>query len=184
MIRLCLPGTLEYRDIALRVVSAASKLVHAGGGDSRKEADEFDAQVVSAFGEAFNNIAIHGYGGMAVAGDVDMEIDVADERLSIRIMDTGRSFDPLGIPPPEELPERGMGIFIIRSFMDEVRYRSGTPNVLEIVKRWHGAAARPATSEESSHDPKSSPGSGWRMKRVPAPGKAEAPSRHAGQRRR
>jgi serine/threonine-protein kinase RsbW len=175
VIRLSVPGTLEYRDIALRVVSDASKLVHSGSGltESRKEAEEFDAQVVSAFGEAFNNIAIHGYGGRdGKPGDVDIEIEVAGDRLSIRIKDTGKTFDPMSIPPPEELPERGMGIFIIRSFMDEVAYRAGKPNVLEIVKRWHGAAA--ASSGEQPPDPKRGPRSGWRMKKLPASGDHEA----------
>ena len=32
------------------------------------------------------------------------------------------------------LPESGMGLFIIRSFMDEVVYEPGSPNVLRIAK--------------------------------------------------
>jgi len=147
VIRLCVPGTLEYRDIALRVVSAASKLVHANSDSatpaSRKAAEDFDAQVVSAFGEAFNNIAIHGYVD-GRAGDVDIEIDVTGSELRICVRDTGKSFDPSGVPPPEELPERGMGIFIIRSFMDDVTYEvgsAGSPNVLRIMKQWTGAGA-------------------------------------------
>ena len=185
MIRLCVPGTLEYRDIALRVVSAASKLVHANSDSatpaSRKAAEDFDAQVVSAFGEAFNNIAIHGYVD-GRAGDVDIEIDVTGSELRICVRDTGKSFDPSGVPPPEELPERGMGIFIIRSFMDDVTYEvgsAGSPNVLRIMKQWTGAGAAvpvgtphtavpvgtPHTPEGLPSDPKG-PRSGWRMKRV------------------
>jgi serine/threonine-protein kinase RsbW len=51
--------------------------------------------------------------------------------------DTGQSFDPDTIGPPEldELPEGGMGLFIMRSFMDEVDYHPGPPNVLRLKKR-------------------------------------------------
>lgn len=134
MIRLSVPGTLEYRDVAMRVVSAATKLVLPG-----RRGTQFDAQVVSAFGEAFNNIAIHGYAETSgeVTPEIEIEIELEPERVLLRIFDHGRSFDPLEVPDPEldDLPERGMGLFIIRSFVDTVVYTPGTPNVLELSKR-------------------------------------------------
>ena len=139
MIRLSVPGTLEYRDVAMRVVSAAAKLVLPG-----RRGTQFDAQVVSAFGEAFNNIAIHGYGrdAASVGGKVELEIEVQGDTLLMRISDHGKSFDPLEVPDPEldDLPERGMGLFIIRSFVDTVTYTPGRPNVLELAKRCPGTA--------------------------------------------
>jgi len=135
MIRLRVPGSLLYRNLALRVVGAACALSRSPDA----EEDEFDAQTVTAVGEAFNNIAIHGYTD-GTTGDVDIEIDADGDGVVIRMLDTGKSFDPSVVPEPDldALPENGMGLFIIHSFMDEVNYAAGggaTPNVLQMIKR-------------------------------------------------
>jgi serine/threonine-protein kinase RsbW len=139
MIRLCVPGSLRYRDIAVRVVSAACKLV----GRPSAAHQEFTAQVVSAFGEAFNNIAIHGYVDRAV-GDVHVEIEPSNDAISIRLRDSGASFDPTHAPAPvlESLPESGLGIYIMRSFVDEIVYEAGPPNVLSMKKYLNGTGAQ------------------------------------------
>ncbi|MEJ7732058.1 MAG: ATP-binding protein [Polyangiaceae bacterium] len=154
MIRLSVPGTLEYRDVAMRVVSAASKLVQP-----RRRSTRFDAEVVSAFGEAFNNIAMHGY--VDEPGEVEVEIALEDDGIRLRITDRGRSFDPLEVPDPEldDLPERGMGLFIIRSFVDRMVYTPGDPNVLELEKRCTAAdqdSAPPAAARARGADVKAS----------------------------
>jgi serine/threonine-protein kinase RsbW len=144
MIRLSVPGKLAYRDLALRVVAASCKLcrsvdeVQDTSHDGLVLEHEFDMQVISAFGEAFNNVAIHGYCGTD-SGVVEIEIDASPESITIRIFDTGRSFDPTAAEPPAVLPESGMGLYIIRSFMDSVSYKRGdppySPNELCLVKR-------------------------------------------------
>jgi serine/threonine-protein kinase RsbW len=142
MIRLHVPGTLRYRDLAVRVVSAACKLVEPPTADgSRSPAkQDFDHQVISAFGEAFNNAAIHSYRGRP-AGEVEIEVDVRDRAITIRIADYGKSFDLSNVAEPDldALPESGLGIFIIQSFMDEVSYsrgsgEGGARNVLSMTK--------------------------------------------------
>ena len=141
VIRLRVPGNLRYRDLAVRVVAAACKLVgreEAGeeGGDEApaREDRSFDAAVVSAFGEAFNNVAIHSYRGKK--GDLEIEIEVFPDHITIRLIDYGATFDPMLVPEPDlaALPESGMGIYIMRSFMDQVTYKSGSPNVLSMTK--------------------------------------------------
>ena len=140
VIRLRVPGSLRYRDLAIRVVAAACKLVGREAPEGDEELPEgradphFDAAVVSAFGEAFNNVAIHSYRGRK--GDLDVEIDVERDRITIRLIDFGLTFDPMKVPEPDldSLPESGMGIYIMRSFMDDVRYQSGSPNVLSMTK--------------------------------------------------
>src|SRR5438067_1198360 len=115
MIRLQVPGALKYRDLAVRAVAAACKLV--GNDDTSVAGDKvFTDQVVSAFGEAFNNAAIHSYRGNS-SGDVDIEIEIGDDFITIRVLDYGNSYDFLSVPQPDldNLPESGMGIFIIRS---------------------------------------------------------------------
>ena len=102
--------------------------------------DDFESQVVSAFGEAFNNVALHAYPSTP-AGEVEIALDWNAEELTIGLTDTGESFDPETVSPPEldDLPEGGMGLFIMRSFMDEIAYRPGPPNVLHMSKRLGGS---------------------------------------------
>jgi len=136
VIHLRVPGTLRYRDLAVRVVGAACKLVgtpEESTGPIRNTA--WDNEVVSAFGEAFNNAAIHSYDGRK-PGDVEIEVEVGITAITIRIIDYGNSFalDDVPVPDLEALPESGLGLYIIRSFMDEVKYAAGTPNVLSMTK--------------------------------------------------
>jgi serine/threonine-protein kinase RsbW len=135
LITLRVPGALKFRDLAVRAVGAACKLV--GDGDPTGPGDrEFVDQVISAFGEAFNNTAIHSFGGVS-AGEVEIEIEIGDTFITIRMKDFGKSYDFSSVPQPDldTLPESGMGLFIIRSFMDEVDYVPGAPNVLSMTKR-------------------------------------------------
>jgi serine/threonine-protein kinase RsbW len=136
VIHLRVPGTLRYRDLAVRVVGAACKLVgtpEESTGPIRNTA--WDNEVVSAFGEAFNNAAIHSYDGRK-PGDVEIEVDVGPAAITIRLIDYGNSFalDEVPVPDLESLPESGLGLYIIRSFMDEVKYVAGSPNVLSMTK--------------------------------------------------
>lgn len=144
MITLLVPGSIEYRDIAVRVVGGACKFVEA------EDPEQFATEVVSAFSEAFNNIVLHGYEGVP-RRDIDLRIvarDLNDEtqELSLEIRDEGRIFDPgQYLELPDEMPERGMGLFIIRSFMDELRYAAGPPNVLTLIKRCKRGARKKTT---------------------------------------
>jgi serine/threonine-protein kinase RsbW len=150
VIRVRVPGTLAYRNLALRVVAAACKMVGNDEVPPSPAADEFEAQTVSAVGEAFNNIAIHAYDSIPPA-EVDIAIDSLADRVTIEMTDTGRSFDPATVEAPDlaALPESGMGLFIIRSFMDEMRYTPGPPtNVLRLVKLRRAAVAPAARDGE------------------------------------
>ena len=150
LIRLQVPGSLEFRDLAVRVVAAACKLVPTGSDDVRAE---FDNQVISAFGEAFNNAAIHSYRGRPL-GTVEIEIEVEVSCITLRICDYGVSFDPTQVEEPDldALPESGMGLFIMRSFMDSVFYKAGAPNVLSMTK--HLDAAGDGTSDVAEGGPR------------------------------
>lgn len=123
--------------------------------------DDFAAEVVSAFSEAFNNIAIHGYADTE-PGDISIEIETSAEAITIRIADTGRTFERVSAfaPRPERLPESGMGLFIIQSFMDSVVYEPGQPptkpNVLCLHKK-KVSARKPLTSEDDTVERGSSP---------------------------
>jgi serine/threonine-protein kinase RsbW len=133
IIRLEVQGILEHRDVALRTVSAACRLPFRGSREDRFQ--EFRSHVVSAVGEAFNNIAIHGYKGRD-PGVVEIEVAATADQLSVELRDYGSSYDPgvASIPDLDALPESGLGVFIMKSFMDSVEYTPGEPNVLKLTK--------------------------------------------------
>jgi serine/threonine-protein kinase RsbW len=87
-------------------------------------------------GEAYNNIALHGYAGRE-PGMIRMEIEKGLDWIRVVLEDTGASFDPAGARPPDldALPESGLGVFIMQSFVDEVTYVPGPPNILTLFKR-------------------------------------------------
>jgi serine/threonine-protein kinase RsbW len=93
-------------------------------------------QVVSAVGEAFNNVVLHGYAGRK-EGSIDMRIQTRRGLIRIELRDWGASFDPTTVPPPkfDTLPESGLGLYIMQSFMD-MTYRAGRPNLLTLTKRY------------------------------------------------
>src|ERR1044071_9880320 len=57
LIRMEMIGRLQHRDLVLRSVAAACKLVTPPADNSAL--NEFRMQVVTAVGEAFNNIVLH-----------------------------------------------------------------------------------------------------------------------------
>jgi serine/threonine-protein kinase RsbW len=147
MIKLSVPGTLAYRDVVLRVVQSACRLMRSQAAfkqETNRDDHDFDDKVVSAVGEAFNNVAIHAYRERAVE-QVEIEIDVRKEGITIRLLDTGAGFEPAAVRAPDlaELPESHMGLYIVRAFMDEVSYHRGDPpkkpNVLTLSKRYVAA---------------------------------------------
>lgn len=140
MIRLKVPCSLQYRDVAMQTVAAACKVARP-----RRTTDatpEFDDQVVTSFGEAFTNVVKHGAEG-GPAPDVEIEIETHPDRLTIRLLDYGKPFDLAAVPVPdlERLPESGLGVHILKSWMDDVSYQRGSgssqggANVLSMTKR-------------------------------------------------
>jgi serine/threonine-protein kinase RsbW len=134
-IRATIPSSLEYRDLAIRLIASSCKLVP-------RSMDSFYNEVVSAFGEALNNIVLHGR--LAPGSQIEIEVEPAEDGITIRIRDYGSSFDPLTAPDPDldSLPESGMGTFIMRSFMDQIDYDGGSPNTLTMRKRLPGGGTR------------------------------------------
>ena len=144
-IRLTILGILEHRDLVLRAVSAACKLVPAPRGAAWSD---FQNQVVSAVSEAFNNLVLHAYKGRR-NGPVDIVIRPKRTGIEIEIRDWGKGFDPKSVPAPalDVLPESGLGLFIMNAFMN-VSYRRGRPNLLVLKKRFEETAVgeRPMTT--------------------------------------
>src|SRR5262245_56431295 len=111
IVRLSVPGTLIYRDVVLRVVASFCRLARVDAMNTKQEAsraanDDFDDKIVSAVGEAFNNVAIHGYRG-GPPGNVTLELELIRDGVRIRLLDTGAVFDPSAQAAPRlaSLPE-------------------------------------------------------------------------------
>lgn len=92
--------------------------------------------------EAIMNILTHAYPADS-RGEIEVQCEsLGDSGLTIRIVDTGIPFNPLSFTDPDlttPITERspgGLGVFLIRKMMDEIRYhRSGNRNVLTFVAR-------------------------------------------------
>jgi anti-sigma regulatory factor (Ser/Thr protein kinase) len=153
VIRLTIPAELRFRDVAIRAVAEACRLVgrprtaegsftSATTTQTLDLSDRFAAEIVSAVSEIINNIAIHGYAGSGL-GEIALEITVARDHLAIQITDQGTAFDPSEVPAPEldALPERGMGIHIAKACVDQLDYTPGPPNVW-CLKKYRNPRAR------------------------------------------
>ena len=78
--------------------------------------------------EALVNVFVHGY--PQNQGQVEVRcLDSDDSSLTIEIIDTGVSFNPLSLADPDLQPDLdarkigGMGVFLIRKMTDGVAYR-------------------------------------------------------------
>lgn len=150
-IRLTVPGSLRYRDLAVRTVAEAARLVSCSSHRDPNNPldldvrDPFDTAVVSAFAEIYNNIAIHAYKRTA-GGSIDIALTPLPCELVIEIKDTGSPFDIDQVAPlptvldVDNLPEGGMGIHIAKTMLDDVIYEPGPPNLWRLCKRLPGGA--------------------------------------------
>ena len=128
------------------VEAAAEKLTQSAGMD---EDESF--RVVMAVREAAVNAVLHGNGY-----DPNKQISASFENngksLVITIADQGEGLDPETLPDPlapeNLLRGTGRGIFLIRSFLDEVHFRQLHPGTeLTLVKH-----LTPPPSEDANKD--------------------------------
>ena len=130
----------------MRTLSAVCKV---DATESHQQASAFSIDLLSAVGEAYNNIVLHGYAGRT-PGPIRMRIRKCSRGVKVEISDMGASFDPAQAPAPDlaSLPESGIGIFLMRSMVDELSYVAGCPNVLTLVKRFEQSCGRPPAVPE------------------------------------
>jgi serine/threonine-protein kinase RsbW len=118
----------DMADIRLFVEHAATEL--GVNSDAVRE-------LVLAVNEAVINILIHGYQDMP--GGVIIELTRKGSNLKVRLSDCAPAFDPTLVPPPdltpplEQRPAGGMGVHMMRSFVDELSYRLTPEGQNELV---------------------------------------------------
>jgi serine/threonine-protein kinase RsbW len=104
--------------------------------EGREVAEETRHWILMAVREAVANAIKHG-NQQDMAKNVHVEMDVVADTLAICIRDEGPGFDPgaVGDPlaPENRLKTSGRGIFYMRTFMDEVRFRRHPDGGMEIV---------------------------------------------------
>ncbi len=109
-----------------------------------KDAGMDDTEVYAvelAVDEACSNIIEHAY-GVENGGDIECTCAAANDRLTLILRDHGKPFDPSGVAEPnlssglEKRPLGGLGVYLMRQLMDEVRFESlgEAGNLLTIVK--------------------------------------------------
>jgi anti-sigma regulatory factor (Ser/Thr protein kinase) len=104
---------------------------------------EYVTMMEMAADEIFSNIVKYAYDKETPDSErfVDIELDVRDDLIEMTFADIGLPFDPLSVPAPDLTPDErerragGLGIFLTRSAMDDMRYsRKGDSNMLTLSK--------------------------------------------------
>ncbi|MDW7672870.1 MAG: ATP-binding protein [Bacillota bacterium] len=118
MIELSIPHRSEYVSmIRLTVASIASRM-----GFDIEEIEDMKV----ALSEACSNAILHG--GCGEEENFLVQFIREQKRLVISVSDFGKGYcvQSLQEPNAEELNEGGLGIFIIKSLMDDVKIKSGS----------------------------------------------------------
>ena len=93
-----------------------------------------------ALEEVFSNIVFYAFDDQEEHA-ISFTFENDSENLRVTIIDDGKPFDPLQSPPPDDLdkiPEErhigGLGIYFVRSVMDDLNYqRKDGKNILQLT---------------------------------------------------
>ena len=97
--------------------------------------------IVMAVREAVTNAMVHG-NQEDETRSVEVIFNCLGNALEIEVRDQGEGFDPTGVPDPTDpaniLKTSGRGIFLMRSFMDEVEWfaRPAGGTMVRMVKKF------------------------------------------------
>ncbi len=104
--------------------------------EGREVPEETRHWILMAVREAVANAIKHG-NQLDMTKNVHVEMDVVADTLAICIRDEGEGFDPAAVgdplAPENRLKTSGRGIFYMRTFMDDVRFRRHPDGGMEIV---------------------------------------------------
>lgn len=90
--------------------------------------------------EAASNVIEHAYAGIP-NGKIELTCDFKNNLLTITLRDHGKQFDPSQVKPPDlkaPLSDRqigGLGIYLMRHMMDDIRYQSDQSGNLLIMQK-------------------------------------------------
>lgn len=121
--------TAEYMSVIRLTTSAIASKV----GFDIEEIDDIKVSI----GEACTNIIKHGL--VEGRDSFNIEYTISEDKLTVSIRDHGDGFDTSKIKEPkiddniEKIDDSGLGIFIIKSLMDEVEIKSSEEHGTEII---------------------------------------------------
>jgi serine/threonine-protein kinase RsbW len=124
-----LAATLENLGRVLQMVRAAA----AECGFSSERISEVEV----AAEEAFVNVVRHAYGGQ---GDCTVTCVAEGGTLTLSLTDAGLPFDPVSAPAPDiesdvaDRPIGGLGILLVKQFMDEISYKRHQGRNVTVMK--------------------------------------------------
>ena len=98
--------------------------------------------IVLAVDEACTNIIKHAY-KFIPDGDITIKLKYSDKKITVEITDHGAPFSPDNVPTPdlkkyfEEKRVGGLGMYLMKSLMDDVHYESipGKYNQVLLTKK-------------------------------------------------
>lgn len=128
------PGAIDFVAQSARVVGFDNQALY---------------QIQVAVDEACANVVHHAYAGME-PGDMEISCYLEGQIFVVQVRDWGTSFDPTEVRDPDmsaPLDERtlgGLGLFLIKQFMEQVQYTFDPEmgNELTMTKRLQVAAKR------------------------------------------
>ncbi|MEJ5261566.1 MAG: ATP-binding protein [Ignavibacterium sp.] len=126
-------------------LSKIRDFVSSNASEAGFSKDEID-EMILAVDEACTNVIKHAY-KFSPDGDIILEIKFDDNALTITIEDNGISFNPDVIPEPDlqkyyrEHRVGGLGMYLMKTLMDEVKYKSepGKFNRVSLTKKLKSA---------------------------------------------
>ena len=102
--------------------------------------DESIEKIVLAVDEACTNVIKHAYKN-SPEGDITIKVSSSRQKMTVSITDHGSDFDPSLVPEPDikeyyrQHKVGGLGLFLMRKLMDEVKYSSaGNKNQVKLIK--------------------------------------------------
>jgi serine/threonine-protein kinase RsbW len=130
--------------VSVRADSAAMRQVDAFVAAFVSEqgiAADDAARVLILLEELLTNLVKYGYPDRAEPGRAEIALALNGSRLEIEFIDDGCAFDPMAGPSPnldeplEERPIGGLGLHLLRSLTEVVRYeRRDNKNVIRLSR--------------------------------------------------
>lgn len=125
-----IPGRLENLGRIRNFISGIAVGMGFGKDDINK--------IELAIDEACTNVIKHAYRDMP-NGDIDINVNSDDDKLAIKVTDYGKSFNHETIQMPDmekylaELRVGGLGIYLMKTLMDEVDYKVGPGKMNNVI---------------------------------------------------
>jgi serine/threonine-protein kinase RsbW len=139
--------TLKTKEFKLRIPSQTDNLelirYFVGRVAEKVGFDEEDiGKIELACDEACTNVIKHAYNERNQTQSLDIAIKLDYQKLTLLVTDHGKGFDPRSIQIPNmkeylaELKVGGLGIYLMKTLMDEVDYdiKPGVRNQVRMVK--------------------------------------------------